>query len=73
MLTAKKTWYNDAGDKQTTTMTVIDADNAFSFAEQVFRRKEEACEVTLDTFEDGSFVTRVMSKHKMIFKIEFQA
>lgn len=63
--------YNDAGEKKTEPILVHSADHAFHLSKKVWKDSNEAYAVTLDTFADGSFVTRVMSKQRMIFKLEF--
>lgn len=70
MLTAKKTWYTDNGDKAISTMSVSCAEDAFNVAHAVFRNKTTAYCITFDRWRNGAFVTRVMTKEKMIFKIE---
>ncbi|HEX8315963.1 MAG TPA: hypothetical protein VF609_13270 [Flavisolibacter sp.] len=70
MLQAKKTWYNDAGNKEVREIKIDSAEDAFNMAQHVFRVKETAYCVTMDRWMNGAFVTRVMSKEKMLFKIE---
>jgi len=70
MIQAKKTWYNENGDKVITPMTVANAEQAYTMAQRVFHAKPEAYVVSLDYLDNGGFVTRVASKEKMLFKIE---
>lgn len=70
MVTATRTFYED-GHKRTDELPVHSADHAFHIAKQVWRAEEEAYEVTQNTFVNGGFCCRVLTKEKTIFKIEY--
>ncbi len=72
MIQAKKTWYNEGDEKKTIPINVAGSDHAWNIAHGVFKARPEAYCITMDTFGNGAFVIRVMSKVKMILKLEHQ-
>lgn len=70
MITAIKTSYEGQQPKSEE-VKVHDANHAFQIAQHVWKTTPAAVRCTLDTFQNGSFVTRVVSKEKLIFKIQY--
>ncbi|MGN6478315.1 MAG: hypothetical protein ACTHKV_13905 [Flavipsychrobacter sp.] len=70
MIPEKQTSYDAAGNIIVEEIQVHDATDAWQLAHKVYQKEKEAYCLASNRFGNGAFCVRVMTKHKIIFKIQ---
>ena len=70
MLQAKQISYDNTGNRQEEVIEVHDALDAWQLCHKVYQKEPDAYCLARNEFDKDRFVVRVMTKEKVIFKIQ---
>ncbi len=71
MITANKMWHDESGAKRVAAEQMGGFADACKMATEFFYTHNEACRLDIKLCGNGSFCVRVLSKKKLLYKIQY--